>query len=105
MLYVTINRWDAQYAVLSTSVTVDFDYRIVYHDGTELWKAHQAMVYQPQNANAGNPLATLIAAAITAAMARAKPNYLPLARQANYAAIVTGPSAIPDGPYKKAAAH
>jgi hypothetical protein len=78
VLYVTINRWDAQYVILATQVTVDFDYRIVYRDGTELWKAHEAMVYQPQNTNTGNPIGNLIAAAVNAAVTRAKPNYLPL---------------------------
>jgi len=100
VLYVTINRWDAQYAILAASVTVNFDYRIVFKDGTELWKTRQQMVYSPQASNAGNPLATLIAAAITAALTRAAPDYLPLARQANAMALVTGPTAIPDGPYK-----
>lgn len=100
VLYVTINRWDAQYAVLSTTVTVDFDYRIVYKDGTELWKANQKMQYSPQNQNTGSPLGNLIAAAVSAALERAKPNYLPLTRMANYQVLVAGPTAIPDGPYK-----
>jgi hypothetical protein len=103
VLYVTINRWDAQYAILSTLVTVDFDYRIVYRDGTELWKAHQAMTYQPKQNSSGNVLADLIAAAADAALTRAKPDYMPLARQANHAALVAGPNALPDGPYRKAA--
>jgi hypothetical protein len=101
VLYVTINRWDAQYLVLQTTVTVDFDYRIVNHDGTELWKAHQAMTYQPQQSSSGNAIAALVAAAVSAAVTRAKPDDMPLVRQANTAAIVTGPNAIPDGPYKK----
>ena len=45
VLYVTILRWDAQYAVLTTSVTVEFEYRLVYRDGTEIWKVRQRMVY------------------------------------------------------------
>lgn len=101
VLYVTINRWDAQYAILSTTVTVNFDYRIVFKDGTELWKTNQPMTYSPQNTNTGNPIASLIAAAITAAITRAAPNYMPLAKQANGMALVSGPSAIPDGPYRK----
>ena len=102
VLYVTINRWDAQYILLATRVTVDFDYRIVYRDGTELWKAHEAMVYLPEHEDAGSAFGNLVASAIDAALTRAKPNYLPLARQANQAAIVAGPNAIPDGPYKTA---
>lgn len=104
VLFVTINRWDAQYAVLSTTVTVEFDYRMVARDGTEIWTATQAMSYTPDGGNSGNPLADLIAAAVSAAITRAAPNYLPLTRQANEQVFVRGHTAIPDGPYKQAAA-
>lgn len=100
ILYVTINRWDAQYVLLATVVTVDFDYRLVDRDGVEIWSANQTMTYQPQGSSSGNPLADLIANAISAAFTRAAPNYLPLTRQANQQAFVLGPMAIPDGPYK-----
>jgi len=101
VLYVTINRWDAQYAVLSTTVTVHFTYRMVARDGTEIWQAEQAMVYQPQNSSSGSPLADLIAAAVSAAVTRAAPNYMPLTRQANEQVLNLGPRAIPSGPYRK----
>ena len=100
VLYVTINRWDAQYAILATTVTVDFDYRIAYKDGRELWRANQRMQYQPQTNNAGSPLATLLVAVINAAVTRAAPNYLPLTQQANNQVFVIGPTAIPNGPYR-----
>ena len=103
VLYVTINRWDAQYAVFATSVTVEFDYRLVYKDGTEIWSAQQKLVYTPQNNSGGSPLATLVAAALTAAMTRAAPNYMPLTRQANNQVLVLGPNALLDGPYRLAA--
>lgn len=99
VLYVTINRWDAQYALITTVVTVDFDYRIHAKDGTRIWQASQRMQYSPQANNAGHPLATLIAAAITAAMTRAAPNYLPLTRQANAQVFILGPDKLPPGPY------
>ncbi len=99
ILYVTINRWDAQYAVLSTQVTVELDYRMVSRDGTEIWKENKRMVYAPQNNSSGSPLAGLIASMISAAITRAAPNYLPLAQQANYQ-VFYGPQAFPDGPYK-----
>lgn len=105
ILYVTINRWDAKYAVLSTLVTVDFDYRIVSRTGDELWSHRQVMTYSPDaNNNTGSPLGNLIAAAIKAAVARAAPNYMPLARQANYITFISGPSSLPDGPYAPRAA-
>jgi hypothetical protein len=100
VLYVTINRWDAQYALLTTVVTVEFDYRITNRDGAEIWSATKSMKYQPQNSNGGHPLATLIAAAVNAALTRAAPNYMPLTQQANQQVFVLGPSAIPDGPYR-----
>ncbi|MBW8898655.1 MAG: DUF799 family lipoprotein, partial [Massilia sp.] len=102
VLFVTINRWDAQYAVLATTVTVDFDYRLVYKDGTEIWKANKKMQYSPQQQNTGNPVANLIAAALTAALERAKPNYLPLAQMANVQVLTGEPTAIPNGPYRTA---
>jgi hypothetical protein len=99
VLFVTINRWDAQYAVLATTVTVDFDYRLVYKDGTEIWKANKKMQYSPQNQNTGSALGNLIAAAVSAALERAKPNYMPLAQSANNQVLNMEPTAIPFGPY------
>lgn len=102
ILYVTINRWDAKYAIIATTVTVEFDYRMVYKDGTEIWKAKQAMAYSPQSNNStGNPIADLIVLAVNAAITRAAPNYLPLTQQANQQVFVLGPNAIPNGPYRK----
>jgi len=100
ILYVTIERWDARYMVLSTTVTVEFEYKMVSRDGAVLWEAKQAMQWAPQNDSSGHPLAVLIGAVVKAAMARAAPNYMPLTQQANLRAIVLGPTAIPDGPYR-----
>jgi hypothetical protein len=102
VLYVTVARWDAQYALITTMVTVEFDYRLVAKDGTEIWANTQRLQYAPQQTNTGNPLANLVAAAITAAMTRAAPNYMPLTRQANVQAIMLGPDALPNGPYRPA---
>ncbi len=101
ILYVRINRWDAQYLLIAATVTVDFDYRLVSKDGTEIWKEHKTMQYSPQNNNnSGSPLAALLGAVINAAMTRIAPNYLPLTQQANQQVFVLGPNALPDGPYK-----
>lgn len=104
VLYVSINRWDAQYAVLATTVTVEFDYRLVSKDGTELWKENKRMQYTPQNNNSGGgALGVLISAVVNAAIARAAPNYMPLTQQANQQVFVLGPNALPDGPYRTTA--
>lgn len=100
ILYVVINRWDAHYVLISTTVTVEFEYRMVSKDGTEIWSEKQQMVYQPQNNNSGgHPVAQLLAAAISAALTRAAPDYMPLTRAANRQAFVLGINALPDGPY------
>lgn len=99
ILYVTIHEWTARYALIQTTTEVDFEYRIVNHDGSDLWSARKVLRYTPQNQSTGNLLGDLIASAITAAMERADPNYLPLTRQANQAVFYTDGTAIPPGPY------
>lgn len=98
ILYVTINRWDAQYMIISTTVTVEFDYKLVAADGTVIWNENKKMTYTPQN-NQGGGLGGLVAAAISAAMTRAAPNYIPLAQSAHQQVFLMGPNQLPDGPY------
>ena len=95
ILYVTINRWDAQYIVISTQVTVEIGYKMVSRDGTEIWQDWQRLVYTPDNNSGG-----LIGALINAAVARAAPNYMPLTRQPNSHAFY-GAGAFPNGPYRE----
>ena len=53
VMYISIERWDAKYVVLSTTVTVELNYTIKSaHTGEVLWSNHQQVVYQPQ-ANSG----------------------------------------------------
>lgn len=98
VMYISIERWEAKYLVLSTAVTVELNYSLKSaHTGAELWKNHQTMVYQPQASNAG--LAGLIADAVSAAITKAAPNYMPLARQANQGAIYVRGTGLPAGPH------
>lgn len=100
ILYVTIHEWTSKYVLLSTTTEVDFEYRIVNGDGAELWSARKRLQYTPQNNNSsGNPLADLIAAAVTAAIERAAPNYLPLTRQAHQQVFSGYATGLPPGPY------
>ncbi len=98
ILYVTINRWDAKYVVISTAVTVEFEYRMVSKDGTEIWREKKTMVYSPEQNNSGGLLGMLMSAAI----ARAAPNYMPLTQQANREVFLLSPNAPPNGPYRVA---
>lgn len=100
VMYITINRWDARYIVFSTTVTVELKYVLKSaSSGQTLWQNSQTVVYQPQNSNSNGGLAGLIAQAITAAVEKAAPNYVPLARQANARAIYTKGQGLPAGPY------
>ncbi len=100
VLYVSIERWEAKYVVLTTQVTVEFAY--VLKDGKTgdtLWSTKQKMSYTPNQQSSGSPLANLVAALVSAAVTKAAPNYMPLARQANAQALEYPGPGFPAGPY------
>ncbi|HZD55029.1 MAG TPA: GNA1162 family protein [Candidatus Aquicultoraceae bacterium] len=102
VLYVAIQRWDARYLVLTTQVTVDFDYRLKdCRTGDLLWTERKGMVYSPQhNQSSGNPLADLVAMAVSAAITKGVPNYMPMARQVNDQVFAYPQGrGLPAGPY------
>lgn len=89
VLYVTIMNWEAKYVVLTTTVTVGFEYELrSAKSGQTLWKASETMVYDPDYSSGGG-LADLIVDIVEAAITKAKPSYIPLARQANWLAIAS----------------
>ena len=96
VLYITIERWDAKYVLISTSVTVEFSY--VLKDGktgTTIWEDHETMAYSSDSGGGG-----LLGAMINAAITKASPNYMPLARQANARALAYPGPGLPAGPYR-----
>ncbi|HQF83518.1 MAG TPA: DUF799 family lipoprotein [Smithellaceae bacterium] len=100
VLYVTINQWDAKYMVLTTQVTVSLSYLIKDgKTGDSIWEHNETMIYQPKSQSSGNAIADLIIMAANAAVTRAAPNYVPLARQANFRAFSFPGRKIPPGPY------
>jgi hypothetical protein len=97
VLYITIERWDAKYMLVTTQVTVDFAYVIKDgKTGDALWTERRRMVYSSDGGNQGGLLAAVIAAAVT----KAAPNYMPLARQANGIALAYPGPGLPAGPYR-----
>jgi hypothetical protein len=100
VMYITVNRWDAQYMVFTTKVTVGLNYQIRCGKTNEvLWENAEEMVYMPDGGGGGG-IGGLVAKAITAAITKAAPNYMPLARQANAKALNMYPgTGIPLGPY------
>jgi len=103
VLYITIERWDAKYALLTTIVTVGINYQI--RDGKTdqvIWENKEEMVYDPNksSSSSGNPLVDLVVMVAKAAVTKAMPQYVPLARQANAMAVMTYPGpGLPNGPY------
>ena len=82
VLFVTITNWEAKYLVLGTTVTVGFEYVLKDgRNGDTLWSSSQVMNYTPATQNSGNAIANLIIMAVQAAVTKALPNYIPLARQ------------------------
>ncbi|HET6414021.1 MAG TPA: GNA1162 family protein [Anaeromyxobacter sp.] len=102
VLYVTIESWAAKYLVLNTSVVVSFDY--VLKDGktgATLWSEHRTAQYSSGNgSSSGSPLVDLVAMAVSAAVAKASPDYMPLARRANDEVLSTPGVGLLHGPYR-----
>jgi hypothetical protein len=101
VLYITIERWDAKYAVIQTTVTVGISYEIRdAKTNSVIWKNKAQVTYQPNNNGGGGGLGSLISAVVSAAITKAAPDYMPLARQANNQALHPYPgNGIPPGPY------
>ena len=96
VLYITIERWDSQYLVISTTTTVSLSYVLKSgRTGETLWTSQVQLAYSPQ-ANSGGGLAGLI---VQAAVAKAAPNYIPLAQQANAMAVILQHQGLPAGQY------
>ena len=103
VLYASIEHWESRYIVISATTVVDVHYMLKSgKTGATLWDETVHTEYSPKSQNTGNPLATLIAAAITAALEKASPSYIPLANQANLVAFYTKGRGVPPGPYDPA---
>lgn len=106
LLYVTIERWDTTYVLISSTTQVEFTYTFKDREGKTIWEASKKMEYTPQNSSSGNAIADLIGAVITATINRAAPDYMPLTRTANYQVFYTDQSTyLPNGPYSKKATN
>lgn len=99
ILYVTIEEWTAQYLVLDTIVKVDVSYILKETStGQTIWQHRQVAQYNV-NQGGGGGIAGLVVKVIVAAIERAKPDYIRLARQANGSAFGTPQQGLPPGPH------
>ena len=105
VLYITIEKWAAQYIVLDTVVQVDVSY-ILKETGTgqTIWEHRQVAQYNASPGDGGGGIAGLVIKAVAAAIAKAKPDYIRLARQANGAAFGTPQQGLPPGPHYRESA-
>ena len=91
VLYITLKSWETVYLILGSSVSVAMDYRLVSTEtGEVLWETASQQTIS-SNSGSGNLLEMVISAALTAATV----DYVPLAAQANTAALAK----LPPGPY------
>ena len=101
VLYIIIERWDAQYLVFTTTTTVELTYILKSGvSGDVLWQDKQTRAYSPQSTG-GHPIVMLASMLINAIVAKAAPNYMPLAHQANAIAFQYPGAGFPYGPYVK----
>lgn len=99
ILYITIEKWETQYLLISSTTVVSFAYVLKSgRTGEELWSETATMKYTPQSSGGGG-IGGLIAMAVTAAVQKAAPNYMPLARRANHQAVWVPGKGLPAGPY------
>jgi hypothetical protein len=97
VLYVTIERWDARWVLVSTSVTVEVTYVLRDgHTGETLWTRRQGVTY---SSDGGGGNGGLLGAIVSAAITKAAPNYMPLAHQANQRALSFPGPGFPSGPH------
>lgn len=88
VLFVTINKWDKNYAVLAANVTVGMSYVLVStKDDSILWSYEQEVVVD----TSGDSSAGLLGAIIATAIQTATTDYMPVAVQVNAGAMNTLP--------------
>jgi len=94
VLFVTINKWDTNYAVLAANVTVELEYVMLSSDTNEIiWQYSATQVVDTTADATGFIMMDILNTAVTTAIT----DYVPIAKTANYQAFV----ALPHGQYSK----
>ena len=91
VLFVTINKWDKNYAILAANVTVAMSYVLISTTTEEvLWSYDQEIVIDTGGDSSAGLLGALIATAINTAVQ----DYIPIAQKVNNAAVATLPVGV-----------
>lgn len=87
VLFVTINSWDTNYAIVAANVAVGLEYVLLSTDTGEVLWSYTERVVVDTGSSSGNILVDMIATAITTAST----DYVPIARQVHQTAVVAMP--------------
>lgn len=92
VLYITIKQWVTTYLAISSSVTVEANYKLVDTNTEDvLWERTELVVKQ----SGGSGLGKIVSAALNAMLT----DYRPLARQTNLRVLSKPSAGLPAGPY------
>ena len=93
VLYITIKQWVTTYLVISSSVTVEANYKLVDTNTEDvLWERTELVVQQSSGSS-------LLEIALSAALNAMLTDYRPLARQTNLQVLSKPSAGLPAGPY------
>ena len=93
VLYITIKQWVTTYLAISSSVTVQANYRLVDTNTEDvLWERTELIVQQSGGSS-------LLEMAVSAALNAMLTDYRPLARQATLQVVSKPNAGLPTGPY------
>ena len=98
VLFTHIKKWDLSYMVLSSTLTIQIEAKIVStKTSEELWKYVGTVVVDLSGGNSGGGISGLIASAVVTAVNSATADYVKYARVANKRIVYT----LPAGPYSE----
>jgi hypothetical protein len=94
VLFVTINAWDTNYAVLAANVTVGLEYVMISTSTNEIiWQYSSSIAVDTAGQSSGFIIADILSTAINTAVT----DYVPIAKSVNAQAFI----ALPHGKYSK----
>ena len=93
VLFVTINQWDKNYAVLAANVSVELEYVMLSTDTNEIIWQYSTTRIVDTTGDTGFLLLNIVTTAVKTVVT----DYVPIAKLANYQAFV----ALPHGQYSK----
>lgn len=96
VLFTTIKKWDLQYLIFSSTLTIGIEYRLKSTKSNQtLWKKNSQIKIDLSGQSSGDPISSLIINTIKTAVNSSVAEYTDYARQLNFQALST----LPPGRY------